>query len=200
MNTEREWAVNAFPPEVIVLNLRLRSYSCGHEVLLSRIASPFLFGSPATRVELFTAALLCSMSYEQGEKFMRKPKLGLFGHLWGRLLDDSRIEEQTLAFTEYLLAGSWSPPTNAMVGKGYASRELKAPRVYRLINFVCANLGLSIDAAMDFPMSRANAHYAANADLEGTIDLSGGRAENDLLRHLADMEARAEKGENVWDL
>jgi len=53
---------------------------------------------------------------------------------------------------------------------------------------------------MDFPMSRANAHYAAHADLEGTIDLSGGRAENDLLRHLADMEARAAKGENVWGI
>jgi hypothetical protein len=71
-----------------------------------------------------------------------------------------------------------------------------------LLPFLCRNLGLSEAQALDFPLSRANAYYAAEADREGTIDLASKpgdlTADGQTLAWLAELEARAAKGEDVW--
>ena len=198
---ERTWATSAFPFETTVLNLRLRPYSCGHEILLCRIGSPLILGGETTWNDLFVATLLCSMSFAEGLAAVQRPgKVRLQAFAWKlalRLNRKLRLAEELEKFRDYLTQGAWSPPTYELT-KGYVSRELKAPRVYRLIPMLCARLGMSESEALDFPMARANAYQAADLDLAGSIDLEGGREESSLLKHLADLEARAAKGEDVW--
>lgn len=205
MNKEREWAEAAFPEEVTVLRLRLRPYSCGHEILLCRIGSPFITGKEPTITDLMLAALICSQSYTEALRLLRDPKGGGWQvGLWRRLAMRCRNPfAEELAFIEYLNRGSWSPETVRTREKGWSYRELKAPRVWRLIPFLCRNLGLNEEQALDFPLARANAYFAAEADRDGTIELASEAGDNTadgkLMAHLADLEARAAKGEKVWD-
>jgi len=198
---ERSWATSAFPCETTVLNLRLRPYSCGHEVLLCRIGSPLVLGGESAWNDLFVATLICSMSFAEGLAAIQKPaKVRLHAVAWKIALKLNRrllLPSELSKFREYLAAGSWSPPTYELT-TGYQTRTLKAPRVYRLIPMLCAKLGLTEREALDFPMARANAYQAADMDLAGNIDLEGGREETSLIKHLADLEARAAKGEDVW--
>ncbi len=198
---ETLWANQSFAGEYTVLCLRLRPYSCGHEINLCQVQSPFIFGGQSDLEDLSTAALLCSQTFEEGQKLIRNPKkVRGFGWLWrlllmGRALEMFPVELQK--FRGYLSAGCWAPETNRVVGPGTEMRTLKAPRVYRLVPFLCAHLGLTEIEALNFPIARANAYYAALADKAGEIDLQD---EGDpLMRHLADLEARAGKGENVWE-
>lgn len=202
MRLEREWAEAAFPPEVTVLNLRLRPYCCGHELTLSQAESPFLLGHREPQFkDLMLAALVCSQSFTQGRKILTKPNGGgIAVSLWGCIARRTRhayVEETK--FIEYLERGTWSPATAKSVGKGVSYRELKAPRVWRLVPFLCNHVGLTEAQAWDYPIARANALYAAELDRAGSIDLAGGRVEDSLMQHLADLEARAAKGENVWE-
>lgn len=199
---ERAWAASAFPSEVSVLNLRLRPYSCGHEILLSHIGSPLVLGGEPDWNDLFVAALLCSQPFAQGLRIVKRPETvrwqALIWRLALKLNKTLTLSEELFKFREYLQAGTWAPPTHELT-KGYTTRTLKAPRVYRLIPLLCSKLNLTEAEALDFPMARANAYQAAQLDYDGSIDLEGGPEESSLLKHLADLEARAAKGENVWD-
>lgn len=205
MNTERAWAEAAFPSETSVLRLRLRPYSCGHEINLSQSGSPFITGREPTIIDLMLAVLICSQDFVGGQRLLRDPKGGGWQiSLWRKMvLKWSRPFAEEQRFTEYLNDGRWSPETVRVKEKGVSYRELKAPRVYRLIPFLCRNLGLSESEALDFPLSRANAYYAAEADREGTIDLASKSGdlttEGQTLAWLEELEARAAKGEDVWD-
>lgn len=198
---EQKWAEHALQREHVVLGLRLRPYSCGHELLLCHVNSPLVIGGENSWNDLFLAALICSQTFESGLQFILKPsKVKWFARVWAIALRFSKspLHAERSKFGEYLLAGTWAPETNELKA-GYSTRTLKAPRVYRLVPLLCSQLGMSEAEAMDFPMARANAYAAALADKDGTIDLRGGSEEETLLKHLADLEARAEKGENVWD-
>lgn len=202
MNHEREWAEAAFPPDVTVLKLRLRPYSCGHELTLSQAGSPFLTGArEPTFLDLMLAVLVCSQTFAEGRKILQQRSGGgMAVSLWGLLARRTRdkFAEET-KFIDYLTRGTWSPPTAKTIGRGISYRELKAPRVWRLVPFLCRHAGLSEAQAWDYPVARANALYAAELDRTGEIDLAGGRVESSLLEHLANLEARAAKGENVWE-
>jgi hypothetical protein len=199
---ERDWSIAAFPMETSVLKLRLRPYSSGHEILLCQIGSPFALGGNADWFDLFVAVLICSNTFADGRKLVCSPrKVRLFCRFWKWILKLSgcSLQAELAAFTQYLTDGRWSPPTNEIKGDGWTSRTLKAPRVYRLIPMLCSQLNLSRDEALDFPMAEAHTYSAALADRDGAIDLSGGSDEASLLKHLAELEARAAKGEPVWD-
>jgi hypothetical protein len=197
---EREWALSAFPHEASVLKLKLRPYSCGHEILLCQIGSPFAVEGDMDWFDLFLAVLICTQGFEDGRKLIASPrKVRFFCKLWKLALSGCSLQAELAAFTQYLTDGRWSPPTNELKGDGWTSRSLKAPRVYRLIPMLCSQLGLTEAQALDFPMARANAYAGAQAEKDGTVDLSGSRDEGTLLSHLADLEARAAKGEAVWD-
>lgn len=199
---EREWAASAFPPEATVLNLRLRPYSCGHEILLCKVGSPIILGSVPSWNDLFVAALICSLRFKDGLEIVSNPtKWNLQSLLWRIALKLNRsllLPEELAKFRAYLNAGSWSPPTYELK-TGYQSRSLIAPRAYRLIPFLCSKLNIPESDALDFPMARANAYKAAELDESGSIVLEGSATDKSVIDHLAEMESRAAKGEKVWD-
>lgn len=200
---EQEWAAHALQREHVVLGLRLRPYSCGHEILLCRIGSPFAVEAEADWFDLFVAVLVCSQTFKDGQTLVQSPrKSRLFILAWRLWLKVARVDlyAELAKFYDYLSDGRWSPPAYDIKAKpGWESRTLKAPRVYRLIPMLCEKLGLRETDALDFPVARANLYAAAIADRDGTIDLEGGSSDEALKKHLADLEARAAKGEAVWD-
>ena len=126
-----------------------------------------------------------------------------FCRIWAWAINLTASEEmfpvELSKFRGYLNAGTWSPETNRVIAKGVEMRSLKAPRAYRLVPFLCSHLGLTESEALNFPMARAHAYYAAVADKAGEIDLAGDEREKALTDYLADMERRAANGEKVWD-
>jgi len=192
------WAAAAFPDEYTVLSIRLRPYCSGHELLLHRIESPVVTGKPSDWLDIFMAVLICSQSFEDGQKVLRKPKKIRWMVRWWKLLSrkyDLRIE--AAKFSGYLHAGMWTPEVNQPIGKDDV-RQLKAPRAFRLIPFLCSNLGLSESEAINFPIARACAYYGAIGDRAGEIDLVGD-GEITILDHLKKLEDLAAAGGNPWD-
>ena len=195
---ESTWADRSFQDPFTVLKLRLRPYSCGHEILLSRLRSPLITGGNLSFDDLFVACLICSQPFSVGIELIRSPwKIRVFGWFWKRLITRCDLQSELAAFNEYLKSGFWCPPVNEVVS-GASVRTLRAPRVYRLIPMLCAQLGIDEERALDFPLARANAYYAAMADKAGEIDLES-EGDVGIADHLRDLEARAASGENVWD-
>ena len=200
---ESLWANSAFAEPHIVLRLKLLPYSPGHEINLCAINSPFVTGAEGRLDDFFTAVLLCAHSFEEGQKLIRRPnKVRSFCWLWGLLLrigwKPDMFHAELSRFRGYLSTGSWSPDTNRVVSRHVQMRTLKAPRVWRLVPFLCAHLGLTESQALNFPIARANAYYAAMADKAGDIDLIG-EEDNDLLDYLKKIEAQEAQKEKPWD-
>jgi len=200
---ETIWANAAFPPDYSALRLKLKSYCCGHEINLCAVQSPYVLGGKATWDDFTTAVLLCSHSFEDGRRIIRNPrKATLFLWFWRLLLrftlKPKLVEAEMDRFRGYLYSNAWTPEVNTHQ-TGVATHTLKAPRAYRIIPFLCSELGLTESQALNFPMARANAYYAAIADKDGKIDLTGGREEEAVLKYLEEMQERERIGEKVWD-
>lgn len=79
----------AIPEPFRVLGLRLRPLSMGHLILLHRIGSPYI--AEASEAEngnaignLAIAALVCSMTFQEGVELLNTPDLGRQIAAWGR--------------------------------------------------------------------------------------------------------------------
>lgn len=201
---ESEWASHAFQQEATVLSIRLRPYSCGHEILLSMERSPYLLGGKTDWHDLFTAVLICSQNFADGLKLIRSPRrVKLFAWIWRLSLKLTMRGRLNLIgegnrFSKYLEDNNWSPPVCEPVFGKNGARRLKAPKAFRLVPFLCSHLHLTEAQAFDFPMARAQSYQAAVDDKAGMIDLEG-EEENNLLKFLEECEAKVARGEMKWD-
>ena len=192
---ESVWARAAFQEEITVMRLRLRPYSCGHEILLSHIGSPVLSGGNVEWSDVFTACLICAHDFRGGIDIIRRPRKAFMSCLvWRFLTRGVHLIEELHRFRNYIHSGTWQPKVNPAIGDG--CRRLKAPRAWRLVPFLCTTLGLNESDALNFPMARANAYYAAVADKTGEIDLCSGET---LLEFVDGLDDRERRGENLWD-
>jgi len=160
--------------------------------MLGQVNSPFLNGERGSIEDLSVAVLICSQPWRESQRTLRKWWLPLYVWIWKhiacRKID---IRKEKNAFLEYLDGGLWFPDANEHVGKG---RELKSPGLFRLIAKMCSEFNLTPDAALDMPMSFANALYAAADDLAGKIDLYGG-SDAELSKRVDLLDAQ---GESAW--
>jgi hypothetical protein len=192
------WAAAAFPNEFTVFSVRLRPFCSGHEILLHRIESPIVLGKPAEWLDIFLAVLICSQSFEDGLKIMRKPrKLRWLVRFWRLFMRKQDLRIEAAKFTGYLNSGMWTPDTSEAVGKEDV-RKLKAPRAFRLIPFLCSNLNMSESEALNFPIARACAYYGALGDKDGEIDLVG-ETDISLIERLKALEKLSAEGKDPWD-
>lgn len=201
-----DWYAAAVPSEpVTVLKLRLRPYCLGHEILLTRLGSPFTSGqSPESeaqslksdadlRAALLLAALVCSQTWEDACRSLHSPLLGTFLRIWRLRLPfrlktlDARLRTDLIRFVNYIRAGSWMPEINPpKPGRG---RSLKSPWPFRLAVILMRELNLTESEALNLPMARAATYYAALGDLEGTVDLFGAE-DQALLDKVAELERK----------
>lgn len=189
------WFTAAVPDApVTVLKLRLRPYSLGHEILLTRLESPFVCGGLKNseadlRAALLLAALVCSQTWEDACRSLHNPFLDLFLRFWRLRL---RIGKQNwsgdlIGFVNYIRAGSWMPEVNRPKSGG---RALKSPWPFRLAAILMRELNLSESDALNMSMARAAVYYAAIGDLEGMMDLFGA-ADQAMLDKVAELERKA---------
>lgn len=190
------WFTAAVPDApVTVLKLRLRPYSLGHEILLTRLESPFVQASPISearreadiRSALLVAALICSQTWEDACRTLHSPFLNLFLRFWRWRLRNTDWSAELIRFANYVRAGTWMPEVNTPKSGG---RALKSPWPFRLAAILMREMHQSESAALNMSMSRAAAYYAAIGDMEGTLDLFG-PADQAMLDKLADLERKA---------
>lgn len=182
---------NNFTPDAptVCLKYRLKPYCLGHDILINRIASPLasfdLIGvSPK---DLLAAVLICSQSYEEGEKSLRSPWLGLLLRVWRIRLRQTNWFTETEKFIRYRTNGMWMPET-CPPAKG---RTLDSPWQFRLAAQLMEKFNLTESQALNLPLVRAHIYYAAIGDVEGSIKLYGEK-EAAMSRKLDEIEGRAE--------
>jgi hypothetical protein len=194
------WFTAAVPEApTVVLGLRLRPYALGHEILLRRLGSPLVVPGPRQSsgdvcTVLVLAALICSQTFEEACRSIHSPFLDLFLKVWHWRL---RLTQYALRrptdwpaalarFAAYRAAGCWAPEIN----RPKTGRTLQSPSEFRLLTVLMTEFGLSESDALNLPLARANAYYAAHGDLSGDLDLFG-PADQALLDKVAELAAAA---------
>lgn len=198
------WFTAAVPDApTVVLTLRLRPYSLGHEILLQRLRSPLVAvevrgsESPDVCTALILATLICSQTFEAASRSLHSPFLGLFLKLWA-----FRLNPFTICDLRLTRRGPGNPRKSSIVNRksrgpdwqkellafaAYraagqwmpeinppkAGRSLKSPWQFRLLATLMSELHMSASDALNFPLAFAHGLYAAKGDLEGTLDLFG---------------------------
>lgn len=165
----------AQPATVFVLGTRLRTYSLGHELLLS--SHPDLDLSRYENLE--TAVLICCHSWEE----YSAPDIwaGLKAKLWKwrtwqwRLpIMRERIESEARKFIEYRNEGSLEFPLSEIARAGRSSTGSRwpgAPFLLSLHHFLVAHMGKSEGQAWDYPFGLAKMHWAAFCEGEGSLEI-----------------------------
>jgi hypothetical protein len=214
-------AAHSSPP--IVLGLKLRPYSLGHEILLGRFNSLFA-GGPGEEAQLFPelslACLICSQDYQSALRFLESPwRVNLFLKVWryaiGRQMRRSEkresekresversstlhapdaprstyFERELQKFLSYRKAASWFPDENVPVG----GRTLAAPWPFRWLTWLMAELHLTEDQALNYPLARASALYCARQEARGKLQLFNDQ-DNELFSARDALDAA-----NAWD-
>jgi len=195
-----DWYQAAVPDDPpVVLKLRLRPYSLGHEILLQRFGSPLVRdasdvknGNSALRVphladSLVLASLVCSQTFSGALKTLRSPFLGWLLIFWhwrlGKKVDWAR---EVVTFTNYRATGMWWPETNQSV----TARKLKSPWPFLLLAVLRSEFAMTRAEALDLPMTEAACLYTAWGEREGSTDPFG-EADEALLNKVAEMDAEA---------
>lgn len=172
------------PKSVSVLRLNLLPYSLGHEVLLYRVESPFVYLSDASfdalpladRIKAVRiAALICSNTWKQNQRPQR------WLSFWTWFTRRSDFEQEILTVREYLKEGNASLPTPDSKGPGdnfpcadavcngrkeESGRLLGSPLIAQLYNFMVGKVNGEI---WDTPKAFASMLYFTHLETEGHL-------------------------------
>lgn len=179
------WIDAAIPNPVIVLRMRLRPYSIGHELLLRRLESPFISGGGVGIADLIHAVLICSLDYRHGLKALEcGTGTRLFMRLWRVTIWTLNAPAEIQAFEDYREDGLWCPDLKIPT----VGRDINSPRLFRLMGSLMADFGFTEEAALNCPIAKANAYFCARGDENGTVDLFSPRDQAlfDKLREMPD--------------
>lgn len=179
-----------------MLRLPLRTYSIGHQLLLTRIRSPFAVecDRKPTLEDLMYAVLLCSDSFEAGarihEDVFARAKLWL----WRRRIRGIDSSFEIAKFSNYVALGSLGPRVKPS-GEG---RPPGSPWILRLKNFVQFELRKTESEAWNYPYGRAQIEFAAYWEEKGGLKVYNANelafmAECERLEaeHIAEEKAKA---------
>jgi hypothetical protein len=184
-----EW-INAIlaDREFSCLRLRLRPYSIGHEILLSRIESPFVTGSAATLPDLLLACMVCSQTFENGRKLTSSPSLMdlIFMRLWRWRLGKFDALAEMDKFETYRSEAMWIPDILVPLGTG---RALNSPWPLRLLVTLMQRFHMTEDQALNTPMVKATALWAVLGDVRGDIEIEGEGIKS-LSKYTQELEAK----------
>lgn len=200
------WYAAAHPPKVICLGLTLRPYSIGAEILLQRENSALVFSlsSPGgegrgeeapsiTYGDLALACLICSQTYRAADRFLHSRwQQNLFRRLWllrfRRHIPD--LQRELDIFCEYRSSAAWQPAVNRRLD----GRPFGSPWQWRMLAFLMHAFHWTEDRALNYPLSRASALYAAWMEFEGRIQLFNTQ-DDALFAKLEQMEAEESRTE-----
>lgn len=192
MELESAFLAAALPEPVTILCHDLLPYSLGHELLLRRLASPFLCGDrklkpESWKVELFKAVFICSRPYAEALSGIRDPALPAYFAKTRRRAGKFDLEQKLTAFLCYIREGTACPNYRKIRRPGFRTIELDTPLLARLTQHAYSIAGA---AAMDMPFGLVHWLYALEIEDRGWIRIStkSGGALFDALRAAAARE------------
>lgn len=185
----QKWFKHSLPDApTVCLKLRLKEYCLGHDILLTRLESSLVGPEPTVNpTALLIACLICSQAWEEAAKSLRSQWLGFFLRFWKWRLGRVEWLSETVKFLNYRSEGLWMPEVNPPAH----GRTLNSPWQYRLAMSLMRDLHLSESEALNIPLTRAHAYYAAMGDVDGTMSLFGPKEEA-MLSKIAELERNGE--------
>lgn len=175
-----------------VLGLRLAPLTVGHLQLLLSLESPFAgIDRDPTPDDFFTAVFVCSRPFRESDRNLSKWWLPWFFRFWAwRVKHLGLVLGVELSrFRTWFEAQVAMPEFRAPPEQGLQTRSAGAPGPYIRTLFLMTVLRFNQDEALDCPVARANALYAAWADWEGRAELLH-NPEFDALWKFAEEEDR----------
>ena len=187
----------ALPQPYRILGLRLRPFSLGHYLLLSRHDCAFVASEsrPATRADLVLACLVCSMRFDEFEAWI-EPRpvrwtdrlraalsfsptliLSAFRHSqaqfdmvrWGRAVGPVwSFDAKVRLFLRYMEESSRTPKYWIEREDGRGSGAHWAQNV---LNLLTGELGFTRTESLDMPLAEALLHFFAAAERLGAVRL-----------------------------
>jgi hypothetical protein len=191
MNTNEAFAVAARPAPVVIMRMKLRPYSIGHEILLTAEKNPLL-GSwddfdklelPQQIYAIFRAVTICAMSWEDNQKHLQGT-LGIWMRfqisLWLLCIPKGDIAVAIADWRTYRADGTTYPKILEPEEDG---RMLGAPMMARLV----ALMGVG---AFNVPLGYAQWVYFAHAEATGLcrIENEKERSIQEQIKNLPDKE------------
>ncbi len=189
------FATAAWPAPTRILGLRLRAYSLGHELLLTRLRNPLAQEKAEVRGQrseisglssfasslaieyrhLLQAVLVCHHSFEGYERFTQDWLAGLKVRVWTwrmrrtGLARGPGLDLAGIEFLNYRRAGStWAPGDPP---EGQRGRPPGSPFLLRLHSFLMSELRLSELEAWNYPLGLAQWRWCAFWESQGAFEV-----------------------------
>lgn len=179
------------PPRI--LNLRLRPLQLGHLYLLHCVESPFVMDVERlpSLEDFMLAVFICSADFLDSEKNIKSFWLSFFFKAWLWTIRRRDLAAHFVRFNEYLETGEMMPKQKHELGV----EDLESPGVWRLLAFLMSSLHMEFYSAMKLQVWRANALYAATAEMKHGVKLASQR-DDDLWEFARREDAKLNEGRN----
>jgi hypothetical protein len=188
-----QFLASVLPEPVRLLGQWLRPYSVGHEILLQRHENVFRSGAAADdltiRIHLFMGVFLCCQTWAENMAATQDDSIHKKILKWQKRCGKFSLIEKSEVFAKYISAG-WPLMFASSPVKQKHSRPTPtpgAPLLAMLQLFQLRRLGLSVNDAMDMPISNAWNLFLTHAEQEGAVRIysQADKEQDDLVRQAA---------------
>lgn len=162
----------AIPEPHRILGQRLKPFSLGHYLILSRFESPFVADEPAdkeiSRDDLIFAVFACCHEYEEFFQSLNSPNLVQHLRAWGRAIGIFELAPKVQAFWQYYIEGTrapkfWQEQTpSSTIGAHWSNTMLVT---------LISKVGYSQQDALNMPFTKTIADYLRYCESEGAVRL-----------------------------
>jgi hypothetical protein len=192
MSTIHRYTTALWPDRMYVLGRRMADYTLGHELLLQRIASPFVTeAAPPEGGDLRAAMLLCSRSYRAAAWLVNHPrwfalrlKFGFWPVIFRVALPPWRVPAGVLQFQRYLQLSMHHPRKWTTAD---ASKPLGSPVCQQLKLMLMVHLGKTERQALATPFAAALWDAMAIWEMDGAQEL----VSDELMESMETLKDRA---------
>jgi hypothetical protein len=170
---ESQLALAALPAAARVCGLPLKPFSIGHSLHLIRDNSPFVTEEAILPGDVFKAVWICASTWDELKYRDHLHMLKLW--LLKRLVKKSDHTESVQLLGEYFREGSLELPMSDITrpDREKATREVGAPFLLRLQQFLMIHLRLSESEAWDYPLGLAKMRWQTFWEQEGGCAVRG---------------------------
>jgi hypothetical protein len=178
MNTDEAFLAAVMPEPVTLLHQPLLPYSLGHQIILERMRSPFLF--PREKEipdadDLFLGVYICRHRYEEAQAALAQSQaefreiIRKWVKFCGKELTELAVLECMLTFQQYVNAGGAQPRFRPIQRAGYGpARTPGAPTNCVLLAYLLEH-GFSRSEALNCPLGMAKWLFCAHLEAKGRI-------------------------------
>jgi hypothetical protein len=159
MRADLEFADDCHGDIAVIAGLRLLPFKVGHKLLLQRLRSPFAVGGTVDAGQLFTAAHICSRSYDQAARELYQAPLltrlraraWVWKMGWRATRDRSFVPTHAQALLDYIRAAE-ANPKNVFIKE--SAPRTHVPLIPLLIEELAA-YNYTPEQVLELPMRKA---------------------------------------------